>query len=100
MYYVYVLKSQLDHGLYIGYTQDLDDRLREHNAGAVTSTQDRRPLDLVYYEAYTSEHDARRREGRLKQFKNSYKELTKRLTGSLQAKVVGGLIRTVTYVGR
>ena len=91
MHYVYVLRSQKDRQLYIGYTSNLESRLAEHNAGTCSSTKDRRPFDLVYYEAYSSEHDARLREVRLKKFKNSYKELTKRLDHSLgQAKVVGG----------
>jgi len=90
MYYVYVLKSRKDEGLYIGYTKDLEKRLSEHNKGLNISTKKRRPLGLIYYEAYLSETDARTREERLKKFKNSYKELTKRIVSSMQyQKVVG-----------
>jgi putative endonuclease len=39
MYYVYVLRSQLDGKLYIGYTTNLRNRIQEHNTGEVTSTK-------------------------------------------------------------
>lgn len=62
MYYVYVLKSRLDEKLYIGYTADLKERFRKHQNGEVASTKSRRPLDLIFYEAYKSKEDAERRE--------------------------------------
>lgn len=66
MFYVYVLFSFRDHKLYYGYTTDLRKRINEHNAGLNTSTKNRRPLKLIYYEAYISETDAKRREKFLK----------------------------------
>ena len=84
MYYVYVLKSKKDKGLYIGYTKDLEARFNEHNKGLCISTRKRKPFRLVYYEAYLSERDARIREERLKKFKNSYKELIKRINNSIR----------------
>ena len=66
MYYVYVLRSQLDGKLYIGYTINLRNRLQEHQRGEVTSKKARRPLDLVFYEGYKSMGDAKRREKYLK----------------------------------
>jgi len=62
MFYVYILKSKRDEDLYVGSTGDLKRRLVEHNSGKVFSTQLRKPLVLIYYEAYRSEQDARRRE--------------------------------------
>lgn len=52
--------------LYIGSTCDLRKRIKEHNAGLVRSTKTRRPFELIYYEAYKSEIDARARESNLK----------------------------------
>jgi len=52
--------------LYTGYTADLKERIKSHNAGKVKSTALRRPLKLIHYEAYTLESDARRRERFLK----------------------------------
>lgn len=66
MHYVYVLRSEVDGKLYTGCTRDLKKRLQEHNTGAVSSTADRSPLDLIYYEACLSESDAFRREKYLK----------------------------------
>lgn len=68
-YYVYVLRSLRDNGFYIGSTQDLRTRLRLPNDGAVRSTRPRRPFDLIFYEAYRSEYDAKRREIYLKSTK-------------------------------
>lgn len=62
MYYVYVLVSLRDNSLYYGMTKDLRRRVRVHNEGLNTSTSRRRPLELVYYEAYISEIDAKNRE--------------------------------------
>lgn len=84
MYYVYLLKSQKDNKLYIGLTNDLRKRFSEHNQGLNKSTQYRRPLNLIYYEAYASTKDAKIREQKLKKFKNSYAELKKRIIDSLQ----------------
>ena len=63
MFYVYILKSLKDNLLYIGYTSiHPNKRLKEHNSGDTKSTSPRRPFVLLYYEAYTLEKDARRRE--------------------------------------
>lgn len=66
MVYVYVLRSGSDGLLYTGCTRDLRARFALHNAGKVFSTKDRRPLEIVYYEACLNEHDAFRREKYLK----------------------------------
>ena len=66
MYYVYVLKSKKDLGLYIGYTRDLKRRFEEHNKGLVYATTKRRPFKLIYYEACLHEDDAKARETYLK----------------------------------
>ncbi len=58
MYYVYVIRNRKSRETYIGYSDDLKRRLREH--------KDKNP-ELLYYEAYKSEKDARIREKKLKQ---------------------------------
>ncbi len=78
MYYVYILKSKKDNGLYIGSTSNLKERLRKHNDGKVKSTSYRRPLELIYYEAYKNKEIIRKREKLLKRGK-AYMELKKRL---------------------
>lgn len=62
MYYVYILQSEIDNKFYIGLTNNLNRRLEEHHRGEVSSTKARRPLKLIFYEAYLNEKDAVRRE--------------------------------------
>jgi len=83
-YCVYVLQSKEDKSIYIGYTNDLKRRVEEHNKGLCPSTRSRLPFRVVAYEAYSSEVDARTRERRLKQFKNAYKELLKRIDNCIE----------------
>ena len=84
MYYVYLLKHTESGERYIGYTEDLRRRLREHNEGKNASTRRKEGLwELIYYEAFKSKEDAILREKRLKQHGKSKQELYNRLKGSL-----------------
>lgn len=67
-YYVYVLKSNKDKKLYTGYTNNLKLRFEQHRKGLVESTEHRRPLKLIYYEACLSQKDATHREKYLKTY--------------------------------
>jgi putative endonuclease len=66
MYYVYVLRSKKDRKFYVGYIADLRKRMEHHSKGVVESTRNRRPLELVYYEACVKQQDALHREKYLK----------------------------------
>src|SRR5207248_10889894 len=77
MYYVYLLQSPKADDIYIGFTPDLRRRMREHR-------NEHRAWRLVYYEAYSSERDARLRERRLKRHGPGKAEVKKRLRDSLQ----------------
>ncbi len=66
MFYVYVLKSEIDNNLYVGYSKDLTNRIQQHNEGFVSSTKNRRPLNLIYYEVCLNQQDATHREKYLK----------------------------------
>ena len=68
MFYTYVLHSGNDMNFYVGFTKNLKLRFEQHNKGLVESTKDRRPLDLIYYEACVNENDAVRREKYLKTY--------------------------------
>jgi len=68
MYYTYVLQSTKDTAFYTGFTQDLKLRFEQHNKGFVESTRDRRPFELIYYEACLHRDDAMRREKYLKSY--------------------------------
>ena len=65
-FYVYILFSTKDHKLYIGYSEELKDRIHQHFHGNVTATKNRRPLLLIHYEAFTNKADAKAREVFLK----------------------------------
>lgn len=79
MFYVYVLQSLKDLRTYVGYTNDLDQRIKRHNSGFVKSTKNRLPVKLLFFESFDSSYDAKKRElywksgaGRRK-LKNFYK---------------------------
>jgi len=61
-HYVYVLFSEKDNKFYAGYTENLKIRFEDHIKGRVSSTKDRRPLNLVYSEACLNKKDALHRE--------------------------------------
>jgi putative endonuclease len=63
---VYILKSQKDGLLYIGFSTDLHRRLTEHIDGHSDATSPRRPFDLIYCEYHASKTDALRRESYFK----------------------------------
>jgi len=83
MFFVYMLKSQKDDSLYIGYTNDLKRRFSEHNNGQNLSTRHKVPFELIYYEAYKNKSDARYREDNLKKHAQALKALKGRIKNSL-----------------
>ena len=66
MYFVYVLKSEIYNRFYVGITDDLDRRLKEHNRGKTKSTKFYKPYKIVFYEKYQCRIEARQREVFLK----------------------------------
>lgn len=68
-FYTYVLKSEKDGKLYVGWTDDIHNRINQHNKGRVEATKARRPLTLVYVEACLSKEKAIKRE---KYFKTGF----------------------------
>jgi len=56
-----------DGTLYTGWTNDLEKRLAAHNAGTGAKyTRSRRPVRLLYYEAFREKCEAQRRECEIK----------------------------------
>jgi putative endonuclease len=43
MYFVYIIQSDLDHSFYIGFSENVENRLREHNLGSTNYTAKKRP---------------------------------------------------------
>ncbi|MDB5260119.1 MAG: Excinuclease subunit domain protein [Candidatus Nomurabacteria bacterium] len=83
MFYVYILKSKKNGNIYTGYSNDLKRRLIEHNSGHNVSTKPYIPYELIYYEAYRSEGDAKEREQHLKINYRTAVQLKNRLKRSL-----------------
>ena len=77
MYCVYVLQRKDTEQFYYGYTTNLEKRCAEHFHQG--------PWELIYYEAYKSEHDARTREQHLKHYGQAVKALKSRLQHSMVA---------------
>jgi putative endonuclease len=70
MFYVYVLRSQKTEKFYIGQTQDISNRVLEHNNGKTISTRSGRPWVLVHTEVFATRSDAIKRERELKSKKS------------------------------
>lgn len=83
MFYVYILKSKENDRFYIGFTNNLKERIKKHNRGEVYWTKRYMPWKLVYYEAYTSRQDALERERQLKRFAKAFGQLKRRARRSL-----------------
>jgi len=71
--------------LYLGCTNNLRERLKEHNQGLVKSTLLYAPWKLVYYEAYLSKKEAFHREQNLKLRANAWNQLKRRIKESINA---------------
>ena len=66
MFYTYILLGKKDNKMYTGFTGDLRKRFNRHNSNLVSSTKNRGPFQLIYYESCLNEQDARSREKYLK----------------------------------
>ncbi|MFC1556721.1 GIY-YIG nuclease family protein [candidate division KSB1 bacterium] len=70
MHYTYILQSEKDGSYYIGFTKQLQKRIRQHNAGRSKYTSRHRPYELVHCEKFESKEEAVEREKYLKSLKN------------------------------
>jgi putative endonuclease len=72
-YYVYILQCS-DGSYYIGYTENIEQRLLSHRKGrGARYTALRLPIVLVHSESYSSQSKARTREIQLKKWSHSKK---------------------------
>jgi putative endonuclease len=70
IYSVYILYSKSKDKYYIGYSQNAQERLLEHNAGATLSTRPGIPWILVYIEECADKSAAIKRENSIKKMKS------------------------------
>lgn len=73
MYFVYIIKNIENGALYIGYTNNLARRLKEHQKSFPQNK-------VIYYEAYLMGKDARSREIKLKYYGSAWRALKKRIS--------------------
>lgn len=74
MNYTYMVRCA-DGTLYTGWTTCLQKRLKAHNEGrdGAKYTKSKRPVELVYYEGFSTKEEAMQREYRIKQFTRNEK---------------------------
>jgi putative endonuclease len=65
-YFVYCLYSESRDRLYIGHTDNLERRYKQHTSGNVVSTKPYRPYKLIYHEELPDKKSAMKREFELK----------------------------------
>ena len=75
MNYTYIVECD-DGSLYTGWTNDLEKRIKAHNAGkGAKYTKRRLPVKLVYSEIFETKEDAMSREYAIKQLSRKEKLL-------------------------
>ena len=70
MFYTYIIQSSTTSKLYIGQTNNLEDRLRRHNESRNEYTKNRGPWELIYHHEFKTRSEAVELEKELKSFKN------------------------------
>ena len=81
-FYVYLLKSKRVRSIYIGCTSNLRKRLEEHRKEKIYSTRKMMPIELIYFEAFSSKKAAFEREKRLKHYGSALRHLKLRIGGA------------------
>ena len=69
-FYVYILFSASQNKYYVGYSTDLEQRIRKHNAKHKGFTGKAADWVLVYSESYESKKSAMEREQKIKSWKS------------------------------
>ncbi len=80
MYLVYILRSQKTDKRYIGYTNNINRRLLEHNSATKGFSLRHKPFFLIFQKAFECKHDAIAFERYLKRLKGG--EQFKKITGA------------------
>ena len=73
-YFVYILECA-DKSLYVGCTNDIEKRIKQHNESkrGAHYTKIRRPVKLLYSESFSTLKEARRRESAIKRWNRQKK---------------------------
>jgi putative endonuclease len=71
VHFVYILRSLKTGRFYVGQTNDLIARFKQHQDGAMSSTKGYRPWCVAYYEVLDTRSEALRREKQIKRKKSA-----------------------------
>lgn len=69
MYYIYILRSSKNNKYYVGCTNNVTRRVKEHNKGLSKYTKIDKPWVLTHKEEYKTLGEARKREKQIKAWK-------------------------------
>ncbi|MEK7542989.1 MAG: GIY-YIG nuclease family protein [Patescibacteria group bacterium] len=58
IFYVYILRSKVDKSYYVGFSEDLRKRLKDHEWYDVKSTKSKAPYDLIWYGGFKEKRRA------------------------------------------
>ena len=70
MYFVYILRSERTGRFYVGQTQDVEERLKRHNAGTQSATRSGVPWQVARTEQFDTRAEACAREREIKRKKS------------------------------
>ena len=86
MYFTYLLRCA-DDTFYCGITNNLQKRLHSHNASKTGAryTRTRRPVELVYFEEFTTRSQSQIREAQIKKLTKKDKQNLVHLNSQLSA---------------
>jgi putative endonuclease len=74
-YFTYILQSETTKGLYIGYTSDIERRLKEHNESTGKYTSGKGKWVILFYKKFDNKTLAISLEHNLKKWKSKKKVL-------------------------
>ena len=69
-FYVYILESLKNGRYYVGHTNNLEKRIKQHNEGKTKGNRYLAPFKLVYKEEFDNVTEARKREAYIKKQKS------------------------------
>jgi putative endonuclease len=70
-FYVYIIQSEKDGSFYFGQTNNLDNRVKRHNAGSEKYTSKKIPWKLFWHAKVGSRAEAMKLERKLKNLKST-----------------------------
>ena len=71
-YFVYIIQSEIDDTYDKGFTENPEQRIRQHNNGESRYTSTKMPWKLVYLEEFETKREALIREKKIKRFNSQY----------------------------